>query len=53
MENKQSDWQVNISYHYFIVRIKLQISDQVNLDFMNLVTKLLRMVTITALLKKT
>ena len=23
MENKQSDWQLSISYHYFIVRIKL------------------------------
>ena len=23
MENKQSDWQLRISYHYFIVRIKL------------------------------
>ena len=46
MENKQSDWQLqlSISYHYFIVRIKLQISYQVNLDFMNRVTKLLRMV---------
>ena len=52
MENKQSDWQLSISYHYFIVRIKLSISYQVNLDFMNRVAKHLRMVTVTALLRK-